>query len=42
MTSTDEQYVQKAIEQAKIAEENGDVPVGVRLPLGVFFARGKK
>jgi len=28
MTSTDEQYVQKAIEQAKIAQENGDVPIG--------------
>jgi tRNA(adenine34) deaminase len=28
MTSTDEQYVQKAIDQAKIAQDNGDVPIG--------------
>ena len=26
--STDEQYMQKAIDQASIAEENGDVPIG--------------
>jgi tRNA(adenine34) deaminase len=26
--STDEQYMQKAIDQAYIAEENGDVPIG--------------
>jgi tRNA(adenine34) deaminase len=28
MTTIDEQYMQKAVEQAKIAEENGDVPIG--------------
>ncbi len=28
MTSIDEQYMQKAVEQAKVAEENGDVPIG--------------
>jgi tRNA(adenine34) deaminase len=28
MTNNDEQYMKKAVEQAKIAEENGDVPIG--------------
>jgi len=28
VTKKDEQYMQMAIEQAKIAEENGDVPIG--------------
>jgi tRNA(adenine34) deaminase len=28
MTNIDEQYMQKAVEQARIAEENGDVPIG--------------